>query len=449
MNSSTDRREERRHDIKPPSKPRTEYQRDRDRVLYSPYFRRLANVTQVVSAHEGYVFHNRLTHSLEVAQIGRRLAERIKYNHENCDLNVDVVETACLAHDLGHPPFGHAGESALRKWATQNIGNSPAKCEDGFEGNAQTLRILTRLGTHQHDEHGLNLTRRSLQAILKYPWGYDDDRANQGKFCFYKGDEDLRQWIGGEQGIQGKTLECQVMDIADELTYSLHDFIDLTLADLIPTNLLSKSDVELDSLMGYWEEKAKKANDQKALKRIEYLNQQCGKEALKRSLGEASGSSSYAEMGNSAHRTAITFWQSELLTQYFDGCSLKADTIDTSGVSQEVQSLLALFQQAVWFYVIEGNALASQQFGQKKVIFNVLDSLFVKESSGEDGGDRFRVRREVVPVHLKHLVPTESDSHFVGRACVDVVASLSELELVSLHKRLTGYNSGSVRSWQI
>lgn len=131
------------------SDPRSAFQRDRDRVLYSPEFRRLSGVTQVASAGEGDVFHNRLTHSLKVAQVGRRLAERLQKDcaseelHAWGGLDPDVVETAGLAHDLGHPPFGHDGEEEICKSVEAN------NDENGFEGNAQSFRIVTRLAAHR------------------------------------------------------------------------------------------------------------------------------------------------------------------------------------------------------------------------------------------------------------------------------------------------------------
>src|SRR6266550_9029962 len=137
-------RDQRKHEEDPTTSNRTPAQRDRDRLLYSSGFRRLANVTQVVAADHGYVFHNRLTHALKVAQIGRRLAEKFKFNSDDSaladrlgGLDPDVVEAAGLAHDLGHPPFGHLAEKELDLLVGEAHG--------GFEGNPQSFRILTRL----------------------------------------------------------------------------------------------------------------------------------------------------------------------------------------------------------------------------------------------------------------------------------------------------------------
>jgi len=156
-------------------------QRDRDRILYSSAFKRLNGVTQVVAASEGTIFHNRLTHSLKVAQLGRRLAEHLldqKGEREKAEawggLDPEVVDAAGLAHDLGHPPFGHIAEKALDDLVTNpssaGLGDIPRN-PDGFEGNAQTFRILTWLSAHHETKYpGLNLTRATLDATLKYPW---------------------------------------------------------------------------------------------------------------------------------------------------------------------------------------------------------------------------------------------------------------------------------------
>lgn len=167
-------RDERRHNKKENKTGdyRTASQRDHDRVLYSSSFRRLAEVTQVVAANSGYVFHNRLTHSLQVAQVGRRMAEKLVQIQTKEGIvplgaiDPNVVEAACLAHDLGHPPFGHVIEDELNELADQ-IG--------GFEGNAQSFRIVTKLAFHSPLYLGLDLTRATLAGVLKYPWARNEN----------------------------------------------------------------------------------------------------------------------------------------------------------------------------------------------------------------------------------------------------------------------------------
>ena len=208
---------------------RTEFQVDRDRIIYTSAFRRLQSKTQVFLSGEYDFYRTRLTHSLEVAQIGRSICNSIRHRGgalgNDFYIDSDLVEAACLSHDIGHPPFGHAGERTLHR-LMRELG--------GFEGNAQTLRLLTE--TIYAGNKGMNPTRAFIDATLKYKTLFDltpdapnhflyDTQANILEFVF-DGRDFPTDLAPGKSRNGLKSIECQIMDWADDTAYSLNDIVD-------------------------------------------------------------------------------------------------------------------------------------------------------------------------------------------------------------------------------
>ncbi len=237
---------------------RTEFMRDRARVIHSAALRRLAAKTQVAVPWENDFQRTRLSHSLECAQIGRELGESL-------GADPDLLETACLSHDMGHPPFGHNGEEALAEVA--------APC-GGFEGNAQSFRLLTRIEAKTVDAQGkslgLNLTRASLDAATKYPWARAE---NPRKFGVYDDDTEIFTWVREGAPAGRKCIEAQIMDWSDDCAYSVHDLEDAIFAGQITVkNFDNDFDILCTEMVNGYGSDATKTEVEAALSRLQNLS---------------------------------------------------------------------------------------------------------------------------------------------------------------------------------
>lgn len=252
--------EQRRSGAKSTALPyRSDFEIDKGRIIHSEAFRRLQSKTQVLQVSESDFHRNRLTHSVEVAQIGRGISKYIEHAYKerlaeyNLILDHDLIEAICLAHDIGHPPFGHGGEIALN-YMMDGYG--------GFEGNGQTLRIISRLGKYSQG-NGMDLTRRVCLGVLKYPcrfselWNTSKSRNKVNKFhelnqdewkapkCYFDDEKEVVDWILQVFSHQDQTsfkqfreskednhkpkyksFDCSVMELADDIAYAVHDFED-------------------------------------------------------------------------------------------------------------------------------------------------------------------------------------------------------------------------------
>lgn len=438
---------DRRHPAKPGKDQRTETARDRDRILYSQPFLRLAGVTQVVTPREGLIFHSRLTHSLKVGQLAKRLAEFLQSTHpdEVSDaggIDPEVAEAAGFAHDVGHPPFGHAAEQELRALFGDQLGR-PADEVEGYEGNAQSFRVVTKLAAHRAVYPGLNLTRVTLSSVLKYPWTHDPtSKARRHKYGAYLTEADDLKWAESEGHPGEPSLEAQVMDLADDITYSVHDLQDFFRAGLINPAAIRDN---LETYLSDWYAHL----DREAEKSATHYKRRIARAARAQAttfyvdvLGMLLGHTRYT--ANFASKTLLDFASSNTIGRILRSTTLqKHDGLFQVDIPDDSLSHLKFLQRVVWTEVIESPRLASQQEGQRKIVRELFGTFL-----GWIETERYS-RLPPVLAELAESAITESSTGDSRRLlqlrfAADVVASLTDAEATSLYHRLTGASLGSI-----
>ncbi|MGW2224006.1 deoxyguanosinetriphosphate triphosphohydrolase [Streptomyces formicae] len=400
---------------------RTAFQRDRARVLHSAALRRLAGKTQVVtpgtrSQAWDASARTRLTHSLECAQVGRELGAAL-----GCD--PDLVETACLSHDLGHPPFGHNGEQALNEFA--------ADC-GGFEGNAQSLRLLTRIepkrfvrsdDTDELVSVGLNLTRAALDAATKYPWprGAHPADPESPKFGVYEDDRPVFDWVRKEAPGHRTCFEAQVMDWSDDVAYSVHDIEDGLHAGHIDPNALhaepERRDIYEVALGRYVPEDTDPEELAAALDRLldqdwwphGYDGSAVAQARLKDATSQLIGRFCLA-----AETATRARYGTGPLTRY------AAELVVPRAARYECAVLKAVADR----YVMQRPAQERLRADQRIVVAELADALTARAPEGLD--PQFRA-----------LYDTASDDRAAQRVVVDQIASLTDAAARALHHRMT------------
>jgi dGTPase len=387
---------------------RTEFMRDRARVIHSAALRRLAAKTQVAVPWENDFQRTRLSHSLECAQIGRELGESL-------GADPDLLETACLSHDLGHPPFGHNGEEALAE---------VAKDCGGFEGNAQSFRLLTRIEAKTVDNNGksvgLNLTRASLDAATKYPWS---NQVNPRKFGVYADDVEIFNWMrqGAPEG--RKCIEAQIMDWSDDCAYSVHDLEDAIFAGQVTVNDFERDfDVLYSVMTTDYKSDSTKEEAAAALERLASLS--CwprGFDRTHRSLARLKDTTS------------------QLIGRFVLAAEKETRAIHGDGPLSRYNANLVIPREAVievdllkavaGHYLI--NAAASQERYEKQQILirELVEMLYAKAPL------------ELDPIFEDDWKRASNDSERL-RVVIDQIASLTDPGAYALHAHLSGAFSG-------
>ena len=388
--------------IEPAKRPgRTEFMRDRARLIHSAALRRLAAKTQVAVPWENDFQRTRLSHSLECAQIGREFGASL-------GADPDLIDTACLAHDLGHPPFGHNGEAALAEVAKE-IG--------GFEGNAQTFRILTRLEAKTYVENrsvGLNLTRASLDACTKYPW---NAKENSKKFGVYEDDLEIFNWMREGAPKNARTFEAQIMDWSDDVSYSVHDFEDAIVASQLSVPDIEEDLSEIAIILDrdYLPASAKEIST--ALERLQKLS--CwplGFDGMHRDL---------AHLKDSTSQLIGRFvYESEKATRakYGEGDLRRFDA--NLEIPREQQVEVALLKAISAFYLIQAPEAQARYAKQRKVIYELVEMI---EAAGA----------QVLDTVFLNAWHENNDSRSRLRVIIDQVASLTDPAAYALHARLS------------
>ena len=424
-----------------PGDSRKSFQVDRDRILYSSAFRRLAHITQVVTSQEGHVFHNRLTHSLKVAQVARRLAEKLVNEQSDVaaaigGIDPDVVEAAALSHDLGHPPFGHTAEEQLDACAVK------AGLVDGFEGNAQSFRILTRLAIHRIDYYGLNLTRATLDAVLKYPWlrSPDPQSKRHRKYSIYALDRPTYNFIR-PQSTDAQSVEASIMDFADDITYSVHDLEDFYLAGLIPLELLATDRDELDRFIGEW---LREFPDNRVAQVV-----QSHPNRFQSFLNATYNLKGQYRPGSFEQKAQIKLISSQLIQTYVHSVRLSQEYGERGylAYNQKREEELKFLQRIVWAYVISNPRMATQRYGQKRIIKTLFEIYLEAIRDRDLSFIPARFVREFLEIEDNAANSLEVEQEKT-RMAVDIVAGLSEAEAVIHYRRLTGISQDSfLDSW--
>ena len=382
---------------------RTEFMRDRARVIHSAALRRLAAKTQVAVPWENDFQRTRLSHSLECAQIGRELGESL-------GADPDLLETACLSHDLGHPPFGHNGEEALAE---------VAKEFGGFEGNAQSFRLLTRIEAKTVDKDGksvgLNLTRASLDAGTKYPW---PRVINPRKFGVYDDDVEIFNWVRQGAPADRKCIEAQIMDWSDDCAYSVHDLEDAIFVGQVKVENFERDfDILHSEMQSGYGSTATKEEAAGALERLQTL-------------------SCWPRYYDGSHRSLARLKDStsQLIGRFVLAAELETRKVHGDGplarysadlvIPREQQVEVDFLKAIAGHYLI--NAAASQErYAKQQLLIKELVEMLHKHAD-----------TNLDSIFAKDWVVASNDTERM-RIVIDQIASLTDPGAYALHARLS------------
>ncbi|MED5471672.1 MAG: dNTP triphosphohydrolase [Verrucomicrobiota bacterium] len=396
-----------------PDDYRSPFQIDRDRIIYTPSFRRLQSKTQVFLSGEYDFYRTRLTHSLEVAQIGRSICNRLKKRSdilsEEYFIDPDLVEAACLSHDLGHPPFGHAGERVLHS-IMQNQG--------GFEGNAQTLRQLTET---IYGQRGMNPTRAFLDSTLKYKTLLSEIPEAPNHFIYdyqikhlvfaFEDKDQILQFQAGDTRNAFKSVECQIMDWADDTAYSLNDIVDGANAGFI----------NLQNLENWAETNNLKGDD---AKNLEQLCKSIRRKRLEPLMGR--------KVGDFIAAANIVDTEKNFMSSRTARYKYKID------VSSEIAKESKLYKTISLDLVFKSPQLQQLDHKAARVLgelFNILSDNYISNN---------KKPLKLVSSESEELISIAEKDSQKARVITDIISEMTDKLAVRTYRRLVDPNFGSI-----
>jgi dGTPase len=340
-------------------------------------------------------------------------------------IDPERVEAAALAHDLGHPPYGHIAEKELDELVVST------GVEDGFESNAQAFRIITKLATRKEEFPGLNLTRATLNAMLKYPWLRESSGPKHRKWGVYRTEEPEFNWVKEPYALNNeRSPEAELMDWADDIAYAVHDMEDFYRAGLVPIDRLAKDKEELGQFLDY--AVARQSG------KTRYVDSEL-REAGANVIGGFSVSEPYA--GRRIHRSLLRTYTSRLIGKYIKAVTFKEnpDGQLRAQISPDAEKEVIMLKELTWRYVIQNPALETQQYGQRRVIRELFDIFTDAALSGDT-----RKNRGIFPPGYQEELSAATEREERVRLVTDLISSMTEQQALSMHQRLSGTAPGSV-----
>lgn len=442
--------------------PRSNYRRDYARLIHSASFRRLVGKTQLFPGYESDYFRNRLTHSLEVAQIAKTIALKfntsIKFFKEQ-NIDYDLIEFAALAHDLGHPPFGHIGEKAL---------DDSMKSTGGFEGNAHTLRLLSviekkvkdptsnNLGfskTGEDKRFGLNLTYRSLAAILKYDQLIPAERAEHSSLAkgYYETEQELvykiKKAVTGDSNYsEFRTLECDIMDISDDIAYSTFDLDDAIKANFIhPLDFITVENKIIENILTKIKEKKifKTINEDRIKRTLQEIigpvidpTSQISKNRIdlrkSKALVPVLGLSylNAKMLDNGYNRNAFT---SSLINEFIGGISVKVNkecpAMSKISVQDDVLLKIEVLKHFIFYSITMSPRLSLPEYRGYEIVKGVFDIIANEKS-------------KLLANDYKQIYNDSTDNK--KRIVCDFVAGMTDRYVIEFYGRLKSENPQTI-----